>query len=180
MRRILFLLFFLISSSVNAQALTVECGLLLRNEILADPQLVSQPMNSDGDFAIAAILNMPAVPQYVGWRTSVTMNEIGKAINGAELAGLTTANNTRLQTIVLISGGFINPQLADQRAFFDDVFSGAGGTVTRSNLASLWRRGATRAEKVCATGLGTSVSPSTFSFEGFLSTQQVSVIRTLQ
>ena len=144
----------------------------LKAAILADPVLVTF-VNSGQYAPIAASMNANASPSWTVWKSSVPMVEIGKKINGAELGGLTTANHTRLQTIIQISGGFINPSLADQRAFFDDVFSGAGGTNTRANLLVLWKRLATRAEKLFSTGTGSDAVPATLVFEGSLSSVDI-------
>lgn len=85
------------------------------------------------------------------WKTLVSITETGNAFNGGELAGLTTGNQSRLQTISLYSAGGYNPSLADRRAFFNDVFSGAGGTTTRANLDLLWKRKMKRGERMYAT-----------------------------
>jgi hypothetical protein len=151
----------------------------LKAAILADPALSSQPMNSDGAYAIAQALNLSASPNWTVWKTEVAMVEVGKNINGSELGGLTTANHTRLQTIIQISGGTINPSLADQRAFFDDVFSGAGGALTRAKLLILWKRLATRGEKLYTTGTGSDASPATLVFEGNIDYQYVLLARNL-
>ena len=151
----------------------------LKAAILADPVLNAQPMNSDGANAIAIALNLTASPNFTVWKTAVAIVDIGRKVNGAELGGLTTANHTRLQTIIQISGGEINPSLADQRAFFDDVFSGAGGTTTRANLLALWKRLATRFEKLYATGTGSDAVPATLVLQGAVSYQDVESARVL-
>jgi hypothetical protein len=111
---------------------------------------------------------------FVVWKTSVPVKEVGDAINAAELAGLTALNLQRLQAMCGdLSGGFINPANADRRSGFDDVFSGAGGQVTRVSLATLWKRNATRGEKVFATGTGTTVAPGTLVYEGTISDSDV-------
>lgn len=131
--------------------------------------------NSLDDQQAADLLNQTANPDYWVFKTLVLIIEIGDKINGAELGGLTTANHTRLQTVVLLSAGGVNPSLSDRRAFFDDIFSGTGGTITRANLATLWRRLATTAEKLFATGAGTTAAPSTMGAgaEGKVTTQNV-------
>lgn len=151
----------------------------LKAAIVADPALNSQPQTPDGAQTIADAMNINASPAFTVWKTTVQMVDIGKKINGAELGGLTTANHTRLQTVIQISGGSINPSLVDQRAFFDDVFSGAGGATTRSNLLALWKRLARRVEKIYATGTGSDASPATLVFEGTISYTDVENARAL-
>jgi hypothetical protein len=71
----------------------------------------------------------------------------------------------------------VNPSLIDVRQMFDDIFSGAGGTNTRANLLALWKRLATRGEKIFATGTGSDPSPGTLTFEGNISYQDVEQAR---
>jgi hypothetical protein len=154
-------------------ALTPQQLTTLKNDIVADPVLNAQPNNSDGAFDIAVAYNLNASPNFTVWKTNVLINDVGKKFNGAELAGLTTANQTRLQTIAMYLAGGVNPSLIDNRQFFDDIFSGAGGATTRANLLALWKRLATRAEKLYATGTGSDPSPATMTFEGPISFQDV-------
>jgi hypothetical protein len=157
----------------NAQLQTLKAA------IIADGALNAQPNNSDGNFAIAVAMNQKASPDFTVWKTNVSIGEIGKKFNGTELAGLTTGNQSRLQTIAAFLSAGVNPSLIDNRAFFDDIFSGAGGTNTRANLLALWKRFATRIEKLFATGTGSDVSPATLTFEGTLSYQDVQTARDL-
>ena len=178
MTRRLFLALLLLFSA-NAWALTTAQYQTLKAAIVADPTLSAQPLNSDGAFAIAAALNAVASPAFTVWRTNVSIGDVGKNFNGAELAGLTTGNQSRLQTIAQYAAAGINPSLADQRAFFDDVFSGAGGTITRGKLLILWKRLATRFEKLYATGTGSDASPATLVIEGSLVYQDVEIARSM-
>jgi hypothetical protein len=158
-------------------ALTTAQLATMKADIIATPAFNSQPNNSDGAFAIAAAYNLPASPNWTVWKTNVAINDVGQKFNGTELAGLTTGNLTRLQTIAqyLVLG--VNPSLTDTRQFFDDVFSGAGGATTRANLLALWKRLATRAEKLYTTGTGSDPSPATLTFEGAVSYSDVQTAR---
>jgi hypothetical protein len=158
-------------------ALTPAQLTTLKAAILADPVLAAKPMNSDGDFDIAVAFNSPASPSFTVWKSNVSIEDTGQAFNGTELAGLTTANNTRLQTIAhyLLNG--YNASLPDVRQMFNDIFSGAGGTVTRANLLVVWKRFATRGEKLYATGTGSDAVPATLVFEGSISPQDVNSAR---
>jgi hypothetical protein len=151
---------------------------ILKTAIASDPALAAQPMNSDGNFAIAVAMNILANPVFKVWKTLVTLPEVGDNTVATELAGLTSLNLTRLQTILMFSPGGLNPSLADRRDFFDDVYSGAGGAQTRAKLLALWKRSATRAEKLFATGTGSDAVPATLTFEGFLTYQDVELART--
>jgi hypothetical protein len=150
--------------------------LTLKADIIADSTMNAQPNNSDGAFEIARLYNLNATPSFTVWKTAVPIDQVGQKFNGTELAGLTTANNTRLQTIALYLDN-VNPSIPDNRQFFDDVFSGAGGTNTRANLLILWKRLATRGEKLFATGTGSDPSPATLVFEGQISPADVTAAR---
>ncbi len=150
----------------------------LKTDINNDATLSAFPNNSDGAFSIAAIYNTQASPNFTVWKTNVSIKEVGDNLVGTDLAGLTTANHTRLQTVAILSTDGINPSLADRRAFFDDIFSGAGGAATRAKLLTLWKRLATRVEKLYATGTGSDASPATLVVEGPISFQDVQTARS--
>lgn len=126
-------------------------------------QVKSVPNTGDGNAAIAGWYNQVASPTWTVWKTSVTVGQVGDSVNGAELAGLTSLNNTRLQTVILLSTGGINPSLVDRRQFFDDIFSGAGGVTTRGQLLVLWKRVASSIQKLLSTGTGSDAVPATIS-----------------
>lgn len=158
-------------------ALTTAQLATLKSAILADNTLNVFPNNGDGAFAIAAALNSTASPTFTVWKTLVAIDSVGQKFNGTELAGLTSANQSRLQTIAHYMVNGVNPSLVDVRQMFDDIFSGAGGTNTRANLLSLWKRFATRGEKLFATGTGSDASPGSLTFEGQISYQDVDTAR---
>jgi hypothetical protein len=120
--------------------------------------------NGQQDEQAAALLNATAAgPNNVVWKSNVPLAAVARNLNGTELAGLTTANHTRLQTVVtLISAvGGVDASDADQRAFWDDIFSGAGGVTTRANLLALWKRTIRVGENLFKTGTGSDASPAT-------------------
>ena len=146
--------------------LTSAQRITLKTAIIADPILNIQPNTADGAFAIADALNLAANPAFTVWKTNVPITTVGDNFIGTELSGLSSLNQTRLQTIAQFSLNGINPSLADRRAFFDDVFSGAGGALTRAKLLILWKRTANRVEKILSTGTGTDAAPATMGYEG--------------
>jgi hypothetical protein len=138
----------------------------LKAAIIADPALSSQPMDGDGNGFIADAMNSIANPAYTVWKSIVSILATGQAFNGAEWAGMTSANHTRLQTVAQFLSNGYDASKADLRAMFNDIWSGAGGAVTRGNLLALWKRLATRAEALYATGTGSDGSPAILTFEG--------------
>lgn len=145
----------------------------LRNDINADPAFASVPHNSDGASTIANAYNAQATPAFTVWKTNVSILATGQAFNGVEWAGMTSANHTRLQTVAQYLSAGYDAGDADIRAMFNDIWSGAGGTNTRAALLTLWKRLATRAEKLFATGTGSDASPATLVYEGQISYQDV-------
>lgn len=152
-------------SGGNAQINTVFNAASLN---AGDAQLIAEHYNLFG----------PA-NTHTAWKTSVTITQIGDKINGTELAGLSSLNSTRLQTVVALSSAGVNPSLVDRRQFFDDIFSGAGGATTRANLLALWKRLCRNVEKVFATGTGSDASPATLTFEGTITGNDVSDLHGL-
>lgn len=161
----------------SAQKTTLKNDIAANTATIGGVQIKDIPNNSDGNFIIAGWYSGQASPDFTVWKTNVSVSDIGKKFNGTELAGLTTANIERLTCIALYSSGGVNPSLADQRAFFDDVFSGAGGAVTRPALLALWKRFALRIEKLLSTGTGSDGSPATMGYEGTISGNDVAEAR---
>lgn len=145
----------------------------LKAAINANPTWSAYPMTGDGYYDLARELNKEASPAFVVWRTNVSVTETGKAFNGSEWAGMTSANHTRLQTVAQYSTAGYNAALADIRAMFNDIWSGAGGALTRAALLVIWKRNALYGEKILATGTGSDASPATMTFEGLLTDTDV-------
>ncbi len=143
------------------QLLTLKAAILAET----DPTFVGY-RNANDKPSMAAWFNADTSPAFIVWKTSVPVAQVGIATNSAELAGLTTANTSRLQVLAMFSGGAFNPSIADVRAGFDSIFSGAGGQLTRAALLALWKRTARRLEKLYAAGTGSDGSPASLVFEG--------------
>ena len=136
------------------------------------------PLNSDNSYTIAQELNQAITPTFIVWKTSVPRNEVGKAFVASALAAITSGNNDKLANFAAWNE-IVNPSRADQRAFFDDIFSVTAGASTRAALLALWKRSATHVEKLFATGTGSDAAPATMTFEGYVSYQDVDQARAL-
>jgi len=123
------------------------------------------------DFRLAELYNAPS--GRIVWRSSVSKNEVGKAFVASALAAITAGNNDKLANFAAWNET-VEPARADQRAFFDDIFSVAAGATTRAALNALWRRPATRAESIFAVGTGTEAAPATLGWEGAVSLNDIS------
>lgn len=178
MRRALYILAatlaLMTAAPVAAQQLTDAQAVTLKAAIEADPVLNAVPLTyPDGATQLAALLNATTAPPFIVWKTAVSIGEVGRAFNASELAGLTSLNHTRLQTLAVYLAGGVNPSNASVRSFFDDIFSGAGGVNTRATLLVLWKRNARRVERILATGTGSDASPATLTFEGSIAPAEV-------
>ena len=156
--------------------LTTSQKSILKSAILGDSALNVFPNTSDGNYDLAVKLSVElAAPAFTVWKTHVLISEIGDAMISTEVSGLTTANLNRLMVFAAYNANStMNPSLVDRRAGFDDVFNGAGGAGTRARLLVLWKRLATRVEKILvASGTGSDASPAILGFEGAISKDDV-------
>jgi hypothetical protein len=168
-------------------ALTAAQLTALKNDILADGTLSALPNSADGNFAIADAYNAAASPDFWVWRTSVTKEEYVNSISvdGTSFSWTGAGYITRSQgerdawREMFSATGFVNPSLLGVRNAFNDIFSGgtAPAPANRTHLSTVSRRKATRAEKLFATGTGSTASPATMSFEGKITHQEVEQAR---
>lgn len=159
----------------------------LKADIIADGTLNAQPQNSDGAFAIAAVYNQIVAPDFWVWKSSVTKNDFTTGVSvdattfiwvGNGFITRSVGEQAAWQELFNGSGG-VNPSLANVRQAFTDIFSGTGNAASnRTHLATMARRKATRAEKLFATGTGSTGSPAVMAVEGNLSYQDVQAART--
>jgi hypothetical protein len=168
----------LLLSALPAFALTGPQIATLRTTVLAEPTLATA-RNTGDDAAIANWLNAIAATPYIAWKSRVPFQEVADATNAAELAAITAANVSRYSTLMQISPNGIVPT-TDRRSAFEDIFSGANGVNTRAklgNAGTLWKRQASRAEGLLATGTGTDASPGTLTWEGSVTNTEASLMR---
>lgn len=136
---------------------------VLKTAILAETNAEFVALRQVGAVgAMADWYNQPST--FVAWKTSVTRNEVGKTFVASALAAITAGNNDKLANFAAWNET-VNPSRADQRQFFDDIFSVAAGASTRAALLALWKRFATRGERVFATGTGSDATPGNFVLE---------------
>ncbi len=151
----------------------------LRDAIAADGALSVLPHNSDSADTIANAFNVTAAVAYWVWRSFVADSEMYEATSADATTWSWTIYIARSQgerdawrQMVNMKGG-INASLASVRAAVADIFSGAGGAAQRTHLLALGRRLTTRAEKLFATGTGSTASPGTMGSEGNVTIQNV-------
>lgn len=152
----------------------------LKTFIAADPTLNAVPNNTDGHYTLAALLNQPAEPAFVVWRSSVSVDEIMS--NGFDWTRVDNATVGKARIWEwMMARGTINPSKANIRAGIDEAWSGTGAeqVAHRNAIYAHCKRNATRVEKLFATGTGTTATPATMGFEGSVSPMDVETARNL-
>lgn len=156
----------------------------IKAEINADPALSSQPMNSDGAFAIAAALNQTATPDFYVWKTELMLDEITQnGFDWVEVDNLSVGKARIWEWLFDNASRSINPSKANVRAGIAECWKGtAGKNAVRAAVFGHCQRLATRFEKLFATGAGTStdgdgVGPASMAVVGPISYQDVEQAR---
>ncbi len=146
--------------------LTDAQKLILKADILADSILNAFPMTTDGAYGIGQLYDAIAVPEFVVWKTSVTVEQI--MVNGFiwTYVDNMTIGKARIWEWLTHYGssnqyGSLNPSKANVRAGIDEAFKGTAEVLAaREAVYVHCRRPATRGEKLFATGTGTTASPA--------------------
>jgi hypothetical protein len=121
---------------------------------------------------IAEVYNQQAVPAFVVWKTEVTAQEWRHAIvGGGGAAQLDALTASKRDALLWATEDVMNPSDPEVRAAIDD-WCGSQNTL-KAALVAVQKRNATRAEKLLATGTGTTASPATMGWEGNLTYQDV-------
>lgn len=142
-------------------ALTPAQLATLKAAILADSELNAFPMNSDGAFAIAALLNQVASPDWIVWRTTVTRKEILQ--NGFDWTRLDnlSVGKARVWSDIFVDGQ-LNPSKPNVRAGIESVWVGtAQDLAVRAAVYVHCKRQATRIQKILSAGTGSDATPAT-------------------
>lgn len=130
----------------------------LKAAIDGDPVLAAKPLNSDGAFEIALILNTElAVPDFFVWRTRVPINEImGNGFDWTRVDNMTVGEARIWEYMTQL--GFINPNMANVRAGINEAFKGtaADDGMRLAIYTNHLQKKATRIEKLFAIGSGTT------------------------
>lgn len=167
-------------------ALTQAQLVILKAAIVADPVLDAYPNNSDGAFAIAAILNQEVVPNFYVWRSQLSLDTITQnGFDWVEVDNLTASKARIWEWLFENDTRSINPSKANVRAGIAECWKGtAGKNAVRLSVFQHCQKLATRFEKIFATGLGTvtdgdGVGPATTSVTGSVSYAEVEAARNL-
>lgn len=140
------------------------------------------PASPDNAAAVAAWYNLEADPAYWVWRTRVTKSELvtsvgpdGTTFNWTGNGFIARSAGEQTAWQELFNGSqSVNAALTNVRQAFADIFSGTGNAAAnRTHLLAVARRKAAAAEKLFATGTGSTASPAAMAFEGSLTAADV-------
>lgn len=151
-------------------ALTPDQLQTLAAFIAATPELAAIPNTPDGAYAIAAEMNKPAVPDFIVWKSRVTLDEIQQnGFDWVRVDNLSVGKARIWEWMFSNEQRTINAAKLNVRAGIDEVWKGtAADLAVRAQVYVHFKRLATVAEKLFATGAGTDASPATMDFEGSL------------
>lgn len=195
----------ILSACAFAQTLTTAQLATLKDAIVADAALNSQPNNADGNSIIAAAMAAPANPAVSVWRTECPTKSVLDSITWANFTPTDTADGTALYTnrvlivqtkqfnlqTMLFGRDAIDMSRANIRAGLRDALialpTGTGGAATSAGGASAvtvlsaCTRSANRAEALFVTGPATTgtVTAQIMGFEGALTEAVVQQARNL-
>lgn len=153
----------------------------LRTDIQNDIVLNAIPKTADGAFQIASVYNQIFSPSYWVWRTSVSHQEVVSTTTVPDntawswTAYINRSQGERDAWDRMFSASVVDFSLANVQQAIADIFSGGGAPAVaqRAHILIVARRLATRAERLFATGFGTTVAPSKLVFEGQLTYRDV-------
>jgi hypothetical protein len=147
----------------------------LRTDVLGNPDTLA--LYNAGDRAgLADVYNAPASPDYWVWRNQVAREEVEEddAFNWTVVDNLSTGSKYRIWEWMFGSKGYINPSKANIRAGIAACWVGnAQLLAVQAMVLAKCKRAATRAEKLFATGTGSTGSPAVMGFEGALSIDDI-------
>lgn len=144
-----------------------------------DPTFVGYRTNGQNTL-MAAWLNEAAAPAFIAWRPDVRAEEIGNAWVGTDIDGMSALNMQRLQLLLQSApSGVFDMSRADRRAGFENPFGTNQNNASRVAMRAVWKRQATRFEKLFSTGTGSDASPATMSVVGPVSSDEVQLAREL-
>jgi hypothetical protein len=155
--------------------LTAEQLLLVKNAILADNALNAQPQTPDGAYAIADALNQDASPAFIVWKTRVSKDEIMQnGFDWVQVDNLTVGKARIWDWLFDNTTNSCNPSKINVRAGVDECWKGTAAMLAvRTAVYIHFKRSATRAEQILATGTGTDAVPATMTYEGRVTYQDI-------
>ncbi len=170
--KILSVLLFLVSFS--AQAFTDAEKTQLRTAAQAEPSIATC-ISQGNDVCVADWFNTPST--FVAWRTVLNERDIyaDPGFNFTLYDGLTQGK--RDEWVLLLKENSCDPSKSNIRNGIIDVWSGTAAKVlVQDAIFAIAKRFASNAEKILATGTGTTATPGVMTWEGTININDVSAI----
>jgi hypothetical protein len=159
--------------------MTPEQYAVVKADIVAQADMQNIPAGSDGSYAIAALYNAPASPEFKVWRTDVSVDEIMRnGIDWTRVDNL-TVGKARIWDWMSKLGSF-DASKTNIRAGIDATWVGTTADLAvRAAVYTHCTRPATRLEKLLITGTATSnsITAGLMGFEGAVSYTEIGAIR---
>lgn len=158
--------------------LTPEQKVTLKTNIESDPVLSLLSPSNPSALQIAKAYNSLASPVFVVWRSDVTKDEIGNAWVGTDIDGMSSLNMQRLQLLFTSIGerSTFDMRRTDRRAGFENPFGVNVNNSSRVAMRAVWKRNATRLEKLLGSGTGSDASPGITTFEGTVTYSEINQV----
>jgi hypothetical protein len=149
----------------------------LKAALLADPALAQYIIDYRDDL-IRDYYNAPSSPAFTVWRTSVTQDEIMQnGFDWVQVDNLSVGKARIWEWLFDNSSTSINPSKANVRAGIDEAWKGTAAMLAvRAAVYVHCKRVANRVERIFATGTGSDAVPGVLTFEGELTTSDVSAM----
>jgi len=154
------------------QLIALSADIVVKSAI-GQPLEGYDPTNVDHAFAIRDYYNTATSPEVIVWRSSVTRQEILQ--NGFDWTRLDNLRigKARVWNDMFVEG-VLNPSRPNIRSGIEEVWKGTPADLAvREAVYVRCKRAASNAEALFAVGTGTTVSPSTMTFDGALTYQDV-------
>lgn len=155
--------------------LTTQQQAILATDIAADPAFAALPHTSDGAYEIAAAYNLPISPNFIVWKTRVTLDEIMQnGFDWTQVDNATVGKARIWEWMFANEARAIDASKLNIRAGIDEAWKGTAAMLAiRASVYTHCKRAANRVEKLLASGTGTDATPATMGYEGDLTYQDV-------
>ena len=159
--------------------LTSEQLQTLKADIALVPEWTALPLTNSAALLIADAYNAAATPDFIVWRTNVSIDEIMRNGMAWDRVDNLTTGKARIWDWIGRLGTF-DASKPNIRAGIDAAWVGtAADLAVRATVYTHCKRKATKVEKLFATGTGSGASPATMAVEGRLSADDVAQAREM-
>lgn len=157
--------------------MTSEQFATLKAALLANPALAQYIVDYRDDL-IRDYYNSQATPDFTVWRTNVTQDEIMQnGFDWVRVDNLSVGKARIWEWLFKNSSNSINPSKANVRAGIDETWKGTTADLAvRAAVYVHCKRLANRVERIFATGVGSDAAPGILTFEGEITTSDVSAM----